>query len=103
VGICIYQKDKRKEALNWYEKSFSNGEILAAARLGTMYKFFFKDVEGAKNWYQKGAEKGDETCQWMLGSIYESEENFENAKFWYQKAAEQGNEEAAAKLQELSK
>jgi hypothetical protein len=68
-----------------------------------MYKFFFKDVEGAKNWYQKGAEKGDETCQWMLGSIYESEENFENAKFWYQKAAEQGNEEAAAKLQELSK
>lgn len=90
------------EAMRWYRKAASQGNVEAEHALGYMYlhgQGVPPDHTKAFHWIEKAARKGDASAEASLGYMYSHGQGVRQdraaAMRWYRKAAAQGN--AAAK------
>ncbi len=105
IGYSFGVQQDYKKALKWYRKAAEQGNALAQANLGVMYRNGYgveqNDNEAVK-WYCKAAEQGGAMGQGNLGFMYDKgygvQQDYHEAVKWYRKAAEQGNATGQANL-----
>ncbi|MDR2460622.1 MAG: sel1 repeat family protein [Deltaproteobacteria bacterium] len=62
-----------EQAIEWFKKAASNGQSLAALRLGRIYssgEFVKKDDAEAFKWYKLAADSGEPESQCFIGACY---------------------------------
>jgi len=87
-----------KEALRWYKKAGSAGDINAKYNVGVMYEHgngVPEDFEKAYKWYYSAAQKGHMAAQLNIANMYSKgagiKQDYREAAKWYLRAAEQGD------------
>ena len=85
LGNESYNLQNYKEALFWYTKAATEGNIEAQNRLGFMYCGFgiTPDLDKAIYWYDKASEQGDGKASFELAEIYCYKELFEKVQYYY--------------------
>ena len=101
-------KQDYKEALKWYEKAATKGNIKAQYNLGEMYRLgqgVNQDFKESFKWYEKAAIQDNIWAQFYLGGMYylglEVNQDYKEAFKWYEKAAIQGNSKAKLEIGEM--
>ena len=98
-------KQDYKEALKWYEKAATKGNIKAQYNLGEMYRLgqgVNQDFKESFKWYEKAAIQDNIWAQFYLGGMYylglEVNQDYKEAFKWFEKAANKGNSKAQYSL-----
>ena len=101
-------KQDYKEALKWYEKAATKGNIKAQYNLGEMYRLgqgVNQDFKESFKWYEKAAIQDNIWAQFYLGGMYylglEVNQDYKEAFKWFEKAANKGNSKAQYSLGEM--
>ena len=96
-GKEFFLKQEYIDAIYWYKKAASEGNIQGINSLGNMYDFGIGVAENdtkALEWFIKAAEKNDPAGMSNLGTMYwegvDGVKNFEKAFYWTKQAAESG-------------
>ena len=104
----VVQRDAQ-EALQWYTKAASQGNLYAQMSLGHFYREGIgvtRNDEQAAFWFRKAAEQGNADAQYNMGYFYASgvgvQRNRKEAEKWLHMAASQDSEEAQKLLSQLS-
>ncbi len=94
----------RKEQLKWLSKAYTQGNVVAAWKMGCLYEDGFQDAETALVWYQRAAEQGFSIAMlsiiqhYLAKKAYASHADllagFETAYAWIIKATQLGNAHA---------
>lgn len=86
------KSQKYTEAVKWYEKAASKGDISSCYSLGFIYNNglgVLKDSLRAMIWYEKAAKQGHAGSQNNLAVIYYYAKDYSSAFKWFKLAAEQ--------------
>lgn len=101
-------KQKYKDAIEWYEKAAEKGLPEAIYELAMCYdlpKGCGQDKEKAFQLCLKAAEKGLEKAQFRMGNYYENgigtAQDFVQAMFWYNEAKKNGNHMADNRIEKI--
>jgi len=97
------------EAMQWYKKLTSQGNVAAMKRLAFAYGFEYSLIGGEGEhpdeelyWYLEAAKRGDAEAQYEVGRCYFLEkQDYDMAWQWYSSAAENGNAAGAVGMAQV--
>lgn len=96
LGFYYDDKGDTEEAIEWFNKSATQGYYVAQYILGLKYHYgkgIPQDYVQAADWYKKSAEQGYAVAQCYLGMLYYHEgvsQDYVQAVEWFERSAEQG-------------